>query len=404
MRKFYGKKIVTAVLFLIFLFSFSFYNTQQALPKIKETVRTALEEKSQPGDIISLVEAVINDKVYDKYIFIEAYGYLQKLMDKHETNNFEIVKDVTGKKLYYTNFATGTNEVSSLVDSMDNLSKETSDLKTKVIYLMTPDKYLAGYTKYETGIPYNYANETADLFLDELGKKEIDYLDYRDSIMDSEIETEDLFFDTDHHWKVPTTFWAFTQLVNKLEDSYGVEFKDKDYYSNLDNYNQITYKDSYIGSQGKKMGILYSGVEDFTLIYPKFETSYFFYSNQYGAETSVNGRFEDALMMNDVLTKKDKDIYDMENDKYYCYLNGNCGFVQARNNNLEDGLKVLFIKDSMISPMAAFFTSFCSDVYMIDPRYYGGDIDEFVKEQDLDYVFVSFDPQNLTADFFKFGN
>ena len=62
----------------------------------------------------------------------------------------------------------------------------------------------------------------------------------------------------------------------------------------------------------------------------------------------------------------------------------------------------MFIKDSYTVPLAAFLSTAVSDVYMIDPRSYDGDITEYINNTELDVVIVSFYPQNLTEEFFKF--
>ena len=81
---------------------------------------------------------------------------------------------------------------------------------------------------------------------------------------------------------------------------------------------------------------------------------------------------------------------------------GNHGIVHVTNEDNRNGMKVMFIKDSYTVPLAAFLSTTVSDVYMIDPRYYDGDIAEYINDTDLDMVIVSFYPQNLTQEFFKF--
>ncbi|MNN69410.1 hypothetical protein D3C81_1851980 [compost metagenome] len=60
------------------------------------------------------------------------------------------------------------------------------------------------------------------------------------------------------------------------------------------------------------------------------------------------------------------------------------------------------MKDSYTVALAAFLSTVCSDIYMVDPRYYTGSIPEYIDSVKTDFVFVSFYPQDLTEDFFKF--
>ena len=46
----------------------------------------------------------------------------------------------------------------------------------------------------------------------------------------------------------------------------------------------------------------------------------------------------------------------------------------------------------------------CSEVYLVDPRYYKESILEYVNSiENLDIAFISFSPQDLTDEFFNFN-
>lgn len=404
MRRFFTKKIITAFLFVVILFVLSFLNLKTAYPTLKENLMSYWNSTGSKREQLSTLATNLNNttsnEVYGKYTYVEAYGYLQKLLGKKEINNFEVVKANDGT-LHYTYFTTGPNKVDTLVKRMEGLKKAASGYGSKVMYVMTPDKYIKGKTEFEKGIPYNYANETADNFLTSLKKNGIDTLDFRELMKEDGKYTPDSFYKTDHHWKVQTAFWAYTKFIDVLEGKYGLQFPDKDMYTNLNNFNQITYKDSYLGSMGRKEGILYSGAEDFTFIYPKFDTNFYFYLQEGTKKIESQGRFEQSIAFTSLLSGKG-DIYDSMNDKFFTYMDGNPGFAQINNYNQPNGPKVLFIKDSLMVPVASFFSLGCSKVYMIDPRYYSGSIEDFISNNKLDYIFVSFSPQNLTEEFFPF--
>lgn len=403
MKKFFTKKIIAAFGCLCILLLFGFFNIHTAYPQLKELVTDSFAATedfyAQLPTLITQIDTTINDQVYCKYDFIEAYGYIQKLLGKNEVNNFEVVKAKDGS-LNYTYFTTGPNEVETLAERMTRLKNAAEETGSQVMYVMTPDKYIVGSTEYEQGIPYNYANETADLFLAALQENAVDTLDFRLLMKEAGIYSTDSFFKTDHHWKIETAFWAFTQLVDGLERQYSFEFPEKEYYTDLNNYNQIVYRDCYIGSMGRKEGILYSGAEDFTFIYPKFDTNFSFYAQGDTNDITAQGRFEQALCFTSLLTGEDP--YDTTTDKFFTYMYGNPGFVEISNLNQSDGARVLFIKDSLMVPVASFFALGCSKVYMIDPRYYYGNIEDVINDYAFDYVIVSFSPQNLTEQFFPF--
>lgn len=398
MERFFFKKLITSILIVLIIFGLSIINLINNYKPIIDTVEA--QKDISISNRIKNIDASIKDNTYGKYAFIDFYGYLQKLMDKNEESNFEVVKDDNGT-LHYTFFGDKANPVYELVKRTEALKNGLKDESVKFAYIMPPDKYYKGYTSLSYGIPYNYANETADSFLDLLKQNNIETIDLRENLAESGIEPKDLFFKTDHHWKTETAFWEFGQLANTLKNKYGANIEDIDFYTNKDNYNFITYKDSYVGSMGRKTGIPYSGVDDFTLIYPKFNTDYTYYSKTGEQETNLNGRFEEALITISPF-RTNKGVYALEGDKYSSYLFGNQGIVHVVNKKVPNGPKILFVKDSYTVALAAFLSTVCSDIYMVDPRYYTGSIPEYIDSVKTDFVFVSFYPQDLTEDFFKF--
>lgn len=401
MHNFFAKKRITAFLFILVLVTFSVLNIIQSFGPIQKTLASADFHYSEAKALIHELDDDINEHVFDKFGFVEAYGYMQSLMWKNEENNFEVVKDMEGK-LHYTYFATGPTDTKYLSDRVAALGAHL-DPKTKLTYVMTPDKYVRGYTQFPEGIPYNYNNETADGFLTNLKQDGIDTVDLREGLLESGIPAKDLFFTTDHHWKIKTAFWAFGQLVNHLDGMYDKPLDPDHYFTDLNNYNVVPYQDIFIGSQGRKAGKYFAGDDDFDLIYPKFKTDYSFYFKTGETQATLNGRFEDALLTTYPLNVQGA-TYDLTADKYFTYLYGNQGIVHVVNKDKPNGLKVLFIKDSLAVPMISFLSTVVSEIYLIDPRYYTGDIVDFASKTDLDHIFVSISPQDLVDEFFPYGS
>lgn len=401
MKRYFYKKYVTAILFILMLFAFSILNLFIAYDPIKETWQSSELSFSTMKETIAKLENTINEYTFGKYAFIEAYGYMQLLMDKNEAANFEVVKDTEGK-LHYSHFADQPHSKKHLTARVKSMADQLNVKQTKLTFVMPPDKFIRGYTIFPTGIPYHYNNETADLFLSELQQVGVDTVDLREGILDSGIPPSQLFFKTDHHWTIETAFWGFGQLVQHLNEVIDLQLDPERFYTDIENYNVIQYKDSYIGSMGRKVGKYYAGVDDFSLIYPKFKTDYDFYYKNDLEEKHLSGRFEDVLLAIYPLNMEG-DKYSPMKDKYFTYLYGNQPFVHIKNKEVTDGPKVLFIKDSLAVPLISFLSTLCSDIYLIDPRFYKEDILQFVNETELDHVFISISPQDLVDEFFPFA-
>ncbi|MFP3153214.1 hypothetical protein LQZ18_02060 [Lachnospiraceae bacterium ZAX-1] len=400
LERFFKKKMIAAVLLMVGLSLFSVATMIRTFPEIIHSVRDSQFMKT--SDRISDVNLRINENVVFREGFINLFGYLQVLMDKNEENNFEVVKDTDGRQ-HFTFFTSEPSPSEEFVKRMAKFQREVEDEKTSLLYIMSPDKAIAGKTEFPTGIPYSYANETADEFLAGLAKKGVAYLDLRETLLDSGIAYDELFYQADHHWTTETAFWAFQQVVAAMEEDSGMALDAEHLYTDRDNYNTLFYPQAFVGSMARKAGIYYGGTDDFTFIWPKFKTDYE-YSFSDRSDLMENGpwpgEFGHVLMYADAFVDK-KDL-SIAGDLSGIYLWGNHAMAQVVNKKNVDGPKVLFYKDSMMLPVAAFTSTVCSEVYLLDPRYYKGDIVAFAKQMDFDYIFMSLSPASLTDEFFPF--
>lgn len=397
MERLLGKKKITTLLFLAFLFGYAILNAKKELPILRETIESWYAGGGTATELVSQVNTAIDENVVEKYSFIDAYGYLQLVLGKEEESNFEVVKDQDGK-LYYTYFTTEINDVSAEAEKTKKLAEAAEDGGARLLYVMPPAKYIHGYTEFSTGIPYNMANETADDFLNRLEGYGVDYLDLRDYLDDSGIPMSEVFYNTDHHWKIQTAFWAASQFCDTLEERYGETLDPEGFYKDKENYNFITYEDIFLGSMGRKTGRFYTEVDDFTLIYPKFETNYS-YENSISGDLQFTGRFEEALIATPVIRQSSQPF---DTDMYGMYLYGNPAFSHIENLDQPEGIKVCVIKDSFAVPFSAFLSLRCNTVDLIDPRFFEGDYYETIQAGDYDYVVLMFSPENLVEEFFPF--
>lgn len=397
MDKLLGKKQVTTLLFLMFLFIFSVMNMKKELPVLIETVQTWYEQSKEPAELVIQVNTAMDENVIGKYYFIDAYGYIQLLLGKEEESNFEVVKDREGK-LHYTYFTESINDVVREAVRVMTLAKAVEDEDTRLLYVMPPEKYIKGHTQFSTGIPYHMANETADDFLKRLSGYGIDYIDLREYLPQSGLDMSEVFYNTDHHWKIETAFWAAGQFSDCLEERYGEVLDPEGYYKNPKHYNFVTYEKVFLGSMGRKTGRFYTTPDDFTLVYPKFTTDYV-YENSISGDLQFTGRFEEALVATPVIRQSNRPF---DVDLYGSYLYGNPGFTHIENRQHPNGISICLIKDSFAVPFAAFTSLRCKNVDMIDPRDFEGDYVETIQKGDYDYVVIMISPQNLVEEFFEF--
>ena len=181
-----------------------------------------------------------------------------------------------------------------------------------------------------------------------------------------------------------SAFEGFQILTEHLNEEYGENLDS--YYTNLDNYIIETHKEVFVGSQGRDAGLNYVGLDDYTFIIPKFETYYdYTYQSTSGSEMHQEGSIDRTLITKGYLERDDYYMRDM----YNSYLNGVCKYDHIENLLNEDGLNVLFLRDSYSSPLATFFSSYCSSVDMMwTARTESEVIEGVVASGEYDYIFV----------------
>ncbi len=405
MRLFLYVRNLTAGAVLAFVLVLGMANIVYVYPALSATITTVMADDSMAAaDKIASIEATVEDEFFGRNVFIEGYGLLQRALGKNTLKEFTIAKDDDGK-MHYVYFQTQTAEVGGMGDAVIDLFEVAEESGAVAFYLMPLSKIIEGETTFASGIPTPDENEAADALLRYLGDAGIASLDLRETMADSGIPSNEWFYTTDSNWTVQSAFWGYTQLVEYLDTDYGITLDADGFYTDISNYNQILYTESYLGSIGRTVGVIYGGIDDFTLIYPAFTTNFSY--TAYDGDTLMVAQTEDsfdrALLDIDVLNS-DLYLMELDADKYYSYLYGNYGYAQIINHDMTDGdgLRVLLIKDSLTVPLAAFLSTTCAEVDLIDPRWYEGSITEAVANGDYDVVIVAVSPSNLTDEFFTF--
>ncbi len=403
MERFLHLRNVAAGLVLVCIVALGMANMVYAYPALKDTVLAAVADDSMEASAkIAAIDAEIAENFFAKNIFTEGYGLVQSILGKNTLKEFTIAKDTSGK-LHAVYVQTQEADVSVIGDAMASLAALAQASGADCFYLMPLSKMIEGETTFASGVLAPDENGTADAFLSYLDAQGIASLDLRDSADESGIAADALFYATDEHWTTQTAFWGFTQLVAYLNSAYDTALDPDGFYTNLDNYNQLLYEDSYLGSLGRMVGVTYAGLDDFTLIYPKFTTNFSYVASN-GGENLVaqyQQSFERALLAAERLNS-DISLLSAESDKYTAYLYGNYGLEQVTNHDNPDGLRVLIIQDSFSAPVAAFLATTCAQVDLIDPSYFEGSVVHEIENGDYDVVIVSFSPSNLTEAFFAF--
>lgn len=273
------------------------------------------------------------------------------------------------------------NSLTSYADNVESLCRTANASGAEFLYVMAPIK------GYGFSYPPNVTDYTAsncDRFAEMLRQRDIPFLSLIESAASDGISDEDMFFVTDHHWKPNRGLWA----SKKIADTLGFEY-DKTILD-TENYKTETYKNWFLGSQGKKVGTYFTkfGADDFDIITPKFETNL---TETQPFKSSVrSGDFTQTVLYPE--NSAVRDYYRL--NPYATYSGGDFREQIITNNLNPDGKKILIVRDSYACALVPFLSLTMSETYAVDIREndgYVGDklkISELIEEIQPDYVMV----------------
>jgi len=346
-------------------------------------------------EAIDIAEDIVYDQTYLKDQYNTLYGLVQRVIGKH------IMSDVGYGEIYKTKydqiiFKVGKKNfrVMRSLDAIEELKSKLDEAGIPFLYVQAPFKL----SDNEQQLPINkkdYADYNINLFLKGLDERGIDYLDLRPLLRDGEKTQNQLFFDTDHHWRIETAFEATGHIMDELNKDYGFAIDGK--YKDLNNYNIKTLKNCYLGSMGRRTGRLYSGLDDFTLITPNFKTSYTLYEHDYGAEKIYRGSFNKAILDKKYLVKDAP----VDLNRYAVYHGDNEELIF--NNNLVDSGKVMMIKDSFGIPVYSFLSLGVHEVRALDLRLFHDSVAKYAKKNKPDVVILMYNGDTFNEEMFDFS-
>ena len=335
------------------------------LPSYEEAM-DALTQFTEEAD------SAINTQLDRDHLFIELYGATQRLMGRRVVEDADPQYTVIRLENGYLTFSDPDGEqvdmsvrAEEMVEFVQRVKKE---YKTPVLYVQAPSKL--SVSTLPDGLE-DYTEAEADQFLALLEKAKVDTLDLRPAFREAAETNPDtaaeLFFHTDHHWTPAGAFLGYQILCEKLEKSYRFQI-DED-LTDPDTYNKYNFEEVFLGSQGRRVGEAYTGLDDLEIWSPK-ELTHFVYS------VPIIGLKREGPFVTSLLFPERLAHVDLYNDNPYAiYAGGDYLLSRAVNQDLPDGKRILILRDSFGCGLTPFLSMACGEVMAMDPRQFNGNQD-----------------------------
>ena len=225
-----------------------------------------------------------------------------------------------------------------------------------------------------------------------LNERGIDVLNLGKRMDTQNISMEDAFFITDHHWIPEMGLWASNEICEYIKSNYDFVY-DTALLDNM-NYKMEIYEDFFLGSQGKKAGRYFTslGLDDITLIEPKFSTS-LTVSDSDGIRT---GSFTETVFQKKYFD--DSNLYQC--NPYIAYSGGDYPIQEIVNHMSEENdKKMLLFRDSFGGVVSPFLSLTVESLTTIDMRHWKGTksvntVEEYIRQEKPDYILILYSDFN----------
>ena len=164
-----------------------------------------------------------------------------------------------------------------------------------------------------------------------------------------------------------------------------------------DSYDFKNYEDFFQGSMGRRVGISYGGIDDFTLITPKFNTNLTVYQSDMVNQVTRTGSFTES-----VLNMENIDEGSNPSTNRYAVYPGDYAEL-IFTNNIEENNSILMIKDSFALPVYSFLAPTVEKINAIDMRYFTKNVLEYASEVKPEIVIILYNGDCFNDEMFDFN-
>lgn len=385
MKKFLSTKYLTSACFLILLGAMivgglrpCYYIAYAQLQSLR----------SGNGISPSQIEYEFNDSLAGKQSYITLNGAFQRLMGlRHVNDRYRMNNGHLTYVIPETDVTTQAENIIAFRDTLAEMDIPFGFVST--LFKIDPlDKQLPDGVE-------DFSGENTDAFLSLLEAQGVTTLDLREREREQGLDHYSHFYITDHHWTTEAGFWAYTQITQWLE-SLDSSFAVDPALTDTANYNHTVYEDIFCGSAARRVGPLYAGLDDLTIITPRFDSA--LKAAVPTKDIYREGTYEDALLYYEYLTR----VNMLEVSAYSTYLGLDQPDMQISNFSREQGLeiqstpkKLMILKDSTALVVAPYLALSYDEVLLVDLRFFEGSLMEYIARQQPDMVLVMYNPGAL---------
>lgn len=311
---------------------------------------------------IAAVQRTCAEEMPLRFGFVTLNGHFVRALGQRKCNDVYLSETGIAFKPGVRNF-----DCAHDVRKMQDFAAACSKWGVRFLYVQLSKKMDMGNRMCPPGIE-DKSHDNASNFLDGLAAAHIPHVDWRQQFALTPEDVRRNFFKTDHHWNNEAAFRAAGLMLEEIGRRCDVRddvLENARRLLDRKSWKKRKLPDFYLGSDGRRTGAGFAGLDDLVLLYPRFKTDMTLSVS--GSRTLRKGSFEKTVMARCKQLSRGNPSRD-ENDKAYTSIGGRRSVVRFRNPGAPVDLKVVCLGDSFSRAPTAFLSVAVRDLTVVDPR------------------------------------
>ncbi len=380
--KWSSQGIIAGVFFLC-IFFFSLTNIPVFINGVKENVAQKTRLEALPSALLKSY----NEHFLQRSDFVNIIGLGARIAGQRVLNDVVRLKD---DHLYRLE----TNrDVSNEAKSVSELQRYLGTIDVPLVYMQVPIRMEDKASQLPEGLS-DYSNEMVQKIVQALQDDGIDVLDMQQKALSEGIRVNSLFFHTDHHWTIEGSLWATRIFIDHIQSKYRWDIDDADIQDA--NLTKQVFKQSFLGSYGRRVGKYFGGMDDITIIKPKRKMMMQAIIPNASRTEDINreGSFDETILYMDNVTSHSY----FTTNPYAVYTGADRDEMIIWNRDAANAQKLLVIKDSYGLPVVSFLSLCFREVRALDLRYYMGmPLVQYIEQMQPDAVLFVYNQGAVTG-------
>lgn len=325
-------------------------------------------------------------------------GYIENCLSWKLTN--PVKNDIIYMSNGYLTFPTpqaSEDDIYDIANSIGDFNKFLGENNIPLIYANAGTK-VCPWNRQIFNRSVEYSNDNADQLIKALKEKRVDVIDYREEILNADLDWYNSYYITDHHWTNKTALWAGGILADRLNSKYDFSFNKK--YFEADSYTIQKFKDYWLGANGRRVTLSKSHLEDYDLILPAFDTD--LTVSIPSEKVNMRGNYKSVLFRSELFDDiAGYNEYDHMNKPgaYNCIVPQSDAQMTIHNNNSPDnaGKKILLIQDSYGWYLSTYLACDIEETDIIYPASFDGSLRSYIKKSKPDAVVILYNSAQIKS-------